>query len=106
AILASKSLLQEAKLQKTQALKTLAQKEMQLSRADLDISQQLRNIISAFEQEVLTKSYNDSLKKQEALKRSIKVAVFATLLGFGIVGLFTFLITRDYWKVQLYREQL
>src|SRR5690606_22154139 len=32
AILASKSLLQEAKLQKTQALKTLAQKEMQLSR--------------------------------------------------------------------------
>src|SRR5690606_15301749 len=106
AILASKSLLQEAKHEKTLALRTLAQKEMELSRADMEISQQLRNIISAFEQEEIANSYNDSLKKQEALRRSIKLAGFATLLGFGIVGLFTFLITRDYWKVQLYRQQL
>ena len=105
-ITASKSLLQEAKQQKTQALRSLAQKEMELGRADLEISHQLRNIISAIEQEIIVKSYNDSLKKQEALKRSIKFAGFATLLGFGIAGLFTFLITRDYWKVQLYRQQL
>lgn len=106
AIIASKLLLQEARQQKAQTLRILAQKEMELGRADLEISQQLRNIISAFEQEVVLRSYNDSLKKQEALRRSIKLAGFATLLGFAIAGLFTFLITRDYWKVQLYRQQL
>tara|TARA_R110000868_G_scaffold185684_1_gene427689 strand:+ start:25122 stop:27593 length:2472 start_codon:yes stop_codon:yes gene_type:complete len=102
----SKSLLTEAKQSNTNTLRSVAQKELQLSRADLEISQQLRSIISAFEQEVITKSYNDNLKKQTALKRSIRLAGFASLLGFAIVGLFTFLITKDYWKVQLYRQQL
>ena len=102
----SKSLLAEAKQSNTKALRSVAQKELQLSRADLEISQQLRSIISAFEQEVITKSYNDNLKKQTALKRSLRVAGFASLLGIAIVGLFTFLITKDYWKVQLYRQQL
>ncbi|MCM4166799.1 Sensor histidine kinase RcsC [Arenibacter antarcticus] len=105
-ITASKLLLQEAKQQKIQTFRTLAQKEMELSRADLEISQQLRSIISAFEQEVMAKSYDDNLKKQDALKRSIRLASVAALLGFAIVGLFTFLITKDYWKVQLFREQL
>ena len=71
----SKSLLAEAKQSNTKALRSVAQKELQLSRADLEISQQLRSIISAFEQEVITKSYNDNLKKQTALKRSLRVAV-------------------------------
>ena len=102
----SKSLLAEAKQSNTKTLRSVAQKELQLSRADLEISQQLRSIISAFEQEVITKSYNDNLKKQTALKRSIRLAGFASLLGLAIVGLFTFLITKDYWKVQLYRQQL
>ncbi|MCK0188782.1 ATP-binding protein [Arenibacter sp. F20364] len=103
---ASKSLLAEAKQSNTKTLRSVAQKELQLSRADLEISQQLRSIISAFEQEVITKSYNDNLKKQTALKKSLRVAGFASLLGLAIVGLFTFLITKDYWKVQLYRQQL
>ncbi|RAJ13767.1 hybrid sensor histidine kinase/response regulator [Arenibacter echinorum] len=103
---ASKSLLTEAKQSNTKTLRSVAQKELQLSRADLEISQQLRSIISAFEQEVIAKSYNDNLKKQTALKRSLRVAGFASLLGIAIVGLFTFLITKDYWKVQLYRQQL
>lgn len=102
----SKTLLAEAKQSNTKNLRSVAQKELQLSRADLEISQQLRSIISAFEQEVIVKSYNDNLKKRTALKRSLSVAGFASLLGLAIVGLFTFLITKDYWKVQLYRQQL
>ncbi len=102
----SKTLLAEAKQSNTRTLRSVAQKELQLNRADLEISQQLRSIISAFEQEVITKSYNDNLKKQTALKRSLRVAGFASLLGIAIVGLFTFLITKDYWKVQLYRQRL
>ncbi|NNG09643.1 MAG: hybrid sensor histidine kinase/response regulator, partial [Arenibacter sp.] len=103
---ASKTLLAEAKQNNSRTLRSLAQKELELGRADLYISQQLRRIISAFEQEMLLKTYNENLNKQAALKRSIRLAGFASLLGFAIVGLFTFLITKDYWKVQLYRQKL
>ncbi|GGW46584.1 hybrid sensor histidine kinase/response regulator [Arenibacter certesii] len=105
-ITASKLQLEEAKQQSIKTIRNLAQKEMELNRADLEISQQLRSIISAFEQEVLARSYIDNLKKQEALNRSIRLAGFAALLGFAIVALFTFFITKDYWKVQLFRQQL
>ncbi len=103
---ASKTLLAEAKQNNSRTLRSLAQKELELGRADLYISQQLRRIIAAFEQEMLLKTYQDNLNKQAALKRSIRLAGFASLLGFAIVGLFTFLITKDYWKVQLYRQKL
>ncbi|WP_176328437.1 hybrid sensor histidine kinase/response regulator [Arenibacter amylolyticus] len=105
-ITAAKLLLEQTKQQNIITIRNLAKKEMELSRADLEISQQLRSIISAFEQEVLARSYTDNLKKQEALGRSIRLAGIAAVLGFAIVALFTFLITKDYWKVQLFRQQL
>ena len=103
---ASRSLLDQAKLSNTKILRTVAEKEQELSRNDLEISQQLRGIISAFEQELLTKTYNENIIKQAALTKSIRLAGFAALLGFAIVALFTFLISKDYWKVQLFRQQL
>ncbi len=103
---ASRSLLDEAKQSNTKILRTVAQKEQELSRNDLEISQQLRGIIAAFEQELLTKTYNENMIKQAALTKSIRLAGFAALLGFAIVALFTFLISKDYWKVQLFRQQL
>ncbi len=103
---ASRSLLDEAKQNNTKILRTVAQKEQELSRNDLEISQQLRGIITAFEQELLTKTYNENMIKQAALTKSIRLAGFAALLGFAIVALFTFLISKDYWKVQLFRQQL
>lgn len=103
---ASRTLLDEAKQSNTKILRTVAQKEQELSRNDLEISQQLRGIIAAFEQELLTKTYNENIIKQAALTKSIRLAGFAALLGFAIVALFTFLISKDYWKVQLFRQQL
>lgn len=103
---ASRSLLDEAKQSNTKILRTVAQKEQELSRNDLEISQQLRGIIAAFEQELLTKTYNENIIKQAALTKSIRLAGFAAFLGFAIVALFTFLISKDYWKLQLFRQQL
>ncbi len=102
----SKNMLQEAKLKDFQSQRSLAQKEIEVSRSDLELSQQLQNIIAAFEQEVMTKTLENNLKKQAALRKSTRIAGFSALLGFVIVGLFSFLITRDYWKVQTYRLKL
>ncbi|KAG1651649.1 Hybrid signal transduction histidine kinase J [Nymphon striatum] len=90
----------------SKAQRFLAEKETQINANDLDLSQQLRTIISAFEQEVLVSSYNDNLKKQSALKRSIRLAGFAALLGLIIVSIFAFLINRDFWRIQTYRQKL
>lgn len=103
---ASKLLLAQAKLTDSKAQRFLAEKETQINANDLDLSQQLRTIISAFEQEVLVSSYNDNLKKQSALKRSIRLAGFAALLGLIIVSIFAFLINRDFWRIQTYRQKL
>jgi signal transduction histidine kinase/DNA-binding response OmpR family regulator len=103
---ASKTLLAEAKINDAKTQRFLAQKENEINRTDLELSQQLRNIVSALEQEVILNTYNDNLKKQSALRKSIRLAGLAALLGFIVVGLFTFLINRDFWKVQTYRQKL
>ncbi len=103
---ASKTLLAKAKIDNVKTQRSLAEKEITLSRNDLELSKQLQSIIGAFEQEVLINSYNNSLKKQAALKRSIRLAGFAALLGLLIVSLFAFLINRDFWKIQTYRDKL
>lgn len=105
-IIASKLLLAKAKRTDSKAQRFLTQKETQINANDLELSQQLRTIISAFEQEVLVSSYNDNLKKKSALKRSIRLAGFTALLGLIIVSIFAFLINRDFWRIQTYRQKL
>ncbi|WP_299530951.1 ATP-binding protein [Ulvibacterium sp.] len=103
---ASKVLLAEAKMKDAKTQRFLAQKENEINRTDIELSQQLRNIVSALEQEIVMNTYNDALKKQSALRKSIRLAGLAALLGFIVVGFFTFLINRDFWKVQTYRQKL
>src|SRR5690606_20711011 len=63
-------------------------------------------IFSGFENQMIQNAYLDNLKQEEALGRSTRLAAAAILLGILIVISFTFLISRDYWKAQQYREQL
>ncbi|MGB5368909.1 MAG: ATP-binding protein [Flavobacteriaceae bacterium] len=103
---ASKILLVEAKKNDAKTQRFLAQKEQEITSNDLILSQQLRSIISAFEQEMVVNSYNQSLGRQDALRKSVRLAAMTILLGFLVAALFTFLINRDYWRVQTYRQQL
>ncbi|MUH34216.1 response regulator [Zobellia amurskyensis] len=102
----SKAMLRKAKLSDSRSQRSLAQKEIEVNRNDLELSRQLQNIIAAFEKEIISSSYNTSIVKRETLKRTTRIAGMAALLGFLIVGIFSFLITRDYWKVQTYRVRL
>jgi len=102
----SKAMLRKAKLADSRSQRSLAQKEIEVNRNDLELSRQLQNIIAAFEKEIISSSYNTSIVKRDTLKRTTRIAGMAALLGFLIVGIFSFLITRDYWKVQTYRIRL
>ena len=103
---ASKAMLRKAKIQESKSQRSLALKELEVNRNDRMLSQQLQNIITAFEQEVIARSYESNMQKQASLKRTTRIAGSAALIGFFIVGIFSFLITRDYWKVQTYRVRL
>ena len=105
-IKASKLLLAKAKQTDSKAQRFLAQKETQINTNDFELSQQLRTIVTAFEQEVLVSSYINNLKKKSAVKRSIRLAGFTALLGLIIVSIFAFLINRDFWRIQTYRQKL
>lgn len=102
----SKKLLEEARIKEFKTQRSLERKEIQMNRNDLELSQQLRNIIAAFEREILVNTFNTNIKKQSALQRSIRLAGFTALIGFLITAIFTFLINRDFWKVQTFREKL
>ena len=102
----SKALLKEVQIENTVNENSLAQREISINKADLELSQQLRAIVSSFEQEMMLNSFNDNIKKEAALKRSIRLAGIAALLGFLVVGIFTFILNRDFWKANLYRQKL
>ncbi|UII74531.1 ATP-binding protein [Flagellimonas sp. HMM57] len=102
----SKSLLERAKLENARIERSVIRKELQIYKADLELSQKLRSMISAFEKEIIMNAYLDNLNKEQILKRSVRLTGIAVILGLIVVSLFTFLIIRDFWKVQRYREQL
>ncbi|SNY94653.1 hybrid sensor histidine kinase/response regulator [Flagellimonas pacifica] len=102
----SKSMLEDAKIETAKLERSMIAKELQIYKVDLELSQKLRSIISAFEQELIMEVYSNNLSKQTLLKRSAQFAWAAAILGFILVCVFTFLIANDYWKGQLYRERL
>ncbi|WP_430429160.1 ATP-binding response regulator [Maribacter litoralis] len=102
----SKNILKDVKQENAINENTLATSETNINKTDLELSQQLRTILSSFEQEIITNSIANSIKKENLLKRSIRLAVIAALLGFLVVGIFTFILNKDFWKANLYREKL
>ncbi len=102
----SKNLLKEVQQENTLNENSLARRETAINRTDVELSQQLRSILSSFEQEIFMNSMANTLKKESLLKRSIRLAALAALLGFLVVGIFTFILNRDFWKVNLLREKL
>jgi len=102
----SKSLLKDVQQENTLNINSLAMRESAINRADVELSQQLRIILSSFEHEVIMNSLSNSIKKETILNKSIRLAVIAALLGFLVVGIFTFILNRDFWKANLLREKL
>ena len=102
----SKSIINKAIAETASAERTVLQKELEIYRTDLELSQKMRGILSDFEREMAQNTYLDALQQEEALKKSTRLAGGAVILGLIIVIVFTFMISKDYWKVQEYRERL
>ncbi|MFC4220934.1 hybrid sensor histidine kinase/response regulator [Flagellimonas marina] len=102
----SKSILNKAKVENAALERSMFQKELEIYRTDLELSQKMRSIISTFERDIVQKAFRDNLQQQQILRRSTRLAGGAIVLGLLIVIIFTFLISQDFWKIQRYRDQL
>lgn len=102
----SKNLLKEVQQENMLNENSLAIRESAINRTDIELSEQLRTILTSFEQEIMINSLASTIKKETLLKRSIRLAAIAAILGFLVVGIFTFILNRDFWKANLYREKL
>ncbi|MEO9512427.1 MAG: hybrid sensor histidine kinase/response regulator [Flavobacteriaceae bacterium] len=102
----SKSFLQEAKTENLRIERSVVQKELEIYRTDLELSHKLRSIISSLEQEIILNAYQDNVNKQQVLRKSIWLAGGAVFLGLLVGIIFTFLISKDFWRIQEYRKQL
>lgn len=102
----SRSILNDAKAERLKMERTMVQKEHEIYRTDIQLSQKLRSIISGLERELTTNARLNNFNKQKVLKKSIRLAGITLLLGLFVVVSFTFLISRDFWKIQEYRGQL
>ncbi|WP_052958717.1 hybrid sensor histidine kinase/response regulator [Maribacter thermophilus] len=103
---ASKALLKEVQKENTINVNSLAAREIAINKTDMELSQQLRSILSSFEQEIIMNTIDENIKREAALKRSIRLAIIAALLGFLVVGIFIFILNRDFWKANLFRKKL
>ena len=102
----SKALLKEIKDESTLEAKSLTDRENNINAIDLELSQQLRHILASFEKEIMINGFNENIKREAVLKRSIRLAVMAAILGILVVGIFVFLLNRDFWKAKIYRQKL
>lgn len=102
----SKSILAQSKIENTRLKQSLAQKEVNIYRTDLELSRKLRSIISSLQQEIYRNAEFDSFQKQKVIERSIRLGGIAAFLGLFVVILFTVLVSNDFLKVQRYKDQL
>lgn len=73
---------------------------------DLNTSQQLRQILTAFEKETMENSKLAGIDREKVLDRSITVLTWAAIIGIALVILFSLITLNDFLKSQRYREEL
>ncbi len=105
-LFASKVVLSEAKLESEKTKQDLNKKKRELSNANLALSLKLQRIVSSINKEIALNTLENEKMKKNVLSRSIRLAGFSAIIGLFIVALFSFLIHKDFWKIQMYRTRL
>ncbi|THD68994.1 sensor histidine kinase [Robertkochia marina] len=105
-VIASRGLLEKIRQETARRRLSAAVKENALLQNDLTTSQQLRQILSTLETELLENIRNANAQRQAVLNRSIRVLTWAAIIGILLVILFSLIILNDFFKNQQYRERL
>jgi signal transduction histidine kinase/CheY-like chemotaxis protein len=105
-ITATRFILAEAKRENSKSREALQQKENELIRNDLNISAQLRQIITAFDAEIARKNQIQASKKSASVDRTSTILKYSGVLGIFIILLFTYIILNDFFKAERFKISL
>ena len=105
-LVSSKKILEDVRLKNQEKTTTQKNKEIELLRNDLFISQKLNEILVEFESDVIKKANLNNLSREEAQQKTVSILTTAAVIGLIMTGLFFLLITSDFLKNQRYRKQL
>jgi len=105
-LVAARYIVAEAKKENSRIRESLIQKENELIRNDLNISERLREIIASFDREI---TKNNNLEKQQrakSMERTKKILKFAGILGGIVVLLFSYFILSDFFRAERFKKNL
>tara|TARA_R110000823_G_scaffold58763_4_gene141703 strand:+ start:47004 stop:49448 length:2445 start_codon:yes stop_codon:yes gene_type:complete len=103
---AARYIVSEAKKENSRIRESLIQKENELIRNDLNISERLREIIASFDREI---TKNNNLEKQQrakSMERTKEILKFAGILGGIVVLLFSYFILSDFFRAERFKKNL
>lgn len=105
-LVASRYIVAEAKKENSRIRQSLMQKENDLIRNDLNISERLREIIVSFDTEIAKNNNLEKLQRAESMARTGEILKFAAIIGGIIVLLFSYLILSDFFKAERFKKNL
>lgn len=103
---ASRYIVAEAKKESSRIRQALRQKENELIRNDLKVSERLREIIASFDREI---TKNNNIEKQQraaSMERTATILKFAGIIGGIVVLLFSYFILSDFFKAERFKKNL
>lgn len=103
---ASRYIVAEAKKENSRIRKSLMQKENELIRNDLSISERLREIIASFDREIAKNNNLESQLREESIERTKQILTFAGVLGGIVVLLFSYFILSDFFRAERFKKNL
>ncbi|MCG2418020.1 response regulator [Aequorivita sp. F47161] len=105
-LIASRYIVAEAKKENSRIRESLMQKENELIRNDLNISERLREIIASFDREVTKNNNLDRQQRTESIDRTKQILKFAGIFGGILVLLFSYFILSDFFKAERFKKNL
>lgn len=103
---ASRYIVAEAKKENSRIRESLVQKENELIRNDLNISERLREIIVSFDKEITKNNDLEKQQRAESMNRTGDILKLAGILGGIVVLLFSYFILSDFFRAEKFKENL
>ncbi|WP_310991429.1 ATP-binding protein [Aequorivita marina] len=103
---ASRYIVAEAKKENSRIRESLAQKENELIRNDLKISERLREIIVSFDNEITKNNNLEKQQRAESMHRTGEILKLAGILGGIVVLLFSYFILSDFFRAEKFKKHL
>lgn len=105
-LIASRYIVAEAKKENSRIRRSLIQKENELIRNDLNISERLREIISSFDAEIARRNSLEAEQRAATLQRAGNILRYAAIIGFLVILLFSYYILSDFFRAERFKKNL